>query len=125
MTPGVMRSWTRGETSLSWLPRDLATPTGVLVRLGIVVVSLLIAAPLVGGIARYLRGRRADYQGCEYLVGLAPVVGTRLGDHDGQGHRPRVGGYVDRAARFAAINRTRPRRLAPFSDGFLDPSRRI
>jgi hypothetical protein len=39
----------RGETTLTWLPRDLAMPTGVLVRIGIVVVSLLVAAPLVTG----------------------------------------------------------------------------
>jgi small-conductance mechanosensitive channel len=39
----------RGETTLGWLPYDLAVPTGALVRLGIVIVALLVAAPLVTG----------------------------------------------------------------------------
>jgi small-conductance mechanosensitive channel len=42
-------SLARGETNLGWLPRDLAGPTSVLVRGGIVVVSLIVAAPLLTG----------------------------------------------------------------------------
>jgi small-conductance mechanosensitive channel len=42
-------SLARGETKLGWLPRDLARPTSVLVRGGIVVVSLVVAAPLLTG----------------------------------------------------------------------------
>jgi hypothetical protein len=41
----------RGETSLAWLPVDLAGPTSVLVRAGLVLVSLVLAAPLVTGSA--------------------------------------------------------------------------
>jgi hypothetical protein len=39
----------RRETTLEWLPVDLAAPTSVLVRAGIVLVALVIAAPLVTG----------------------------------------------------------------------------
>jgi small-conductance mechanosensitive channel len=39
----------RGETSLGWLPSDLAVVTGVLVRFGILVAALLLAAPLITG----------------------------------------------------------------------------
>src|SRR5262249_32882644 len=39
----------RGETTLGWLPSDLAVPTGALVRLGIVIAALLLAAPLITG----------------------------------------------------------------------------
>ena len=39
----------RGETTLGWLPRDLAPATSILVRFGIVVVTLVIAAPLITG----------------------------------------------------------------------------
>ncbi len=39
----------RGETHLSWLPRDLAGPTSALVRSGMVLVSLVLAAPLLTG----------------------------------------------------------------------------
>ncbi|WP_437683847.1 mechanosensitive ion channel domain-containing protein [Sorangium sp. So ce131] len=42
-------SVSRGETSLGWLPSDLAVPTGVLVRFGILVAALLLAAPLITG----------------------------------------------------------------------------
>lgn len=42
-------SVSRGETSLGWLPSDLAIATGVLVRFGILVAALLLAAPLVTG----------------------------------------------------------------------------
>jgi hypothetical protein len=39
----------RGETALAWLPRDLAGPTSVLVRAGMVLVSITLAAPLITG----------------------------------------------------------------------------
>lgn len=39
----------RGETHLSWLPRELARPTSVLARAGVVVVSIVLAAPLITG----------------------------------------------------------------------------
>ncbi|MGK3984116.1 mechanosensitive ion channel family protein [Sorangium sp. So ce136] len=42
-------SVSRGETSLGWLPSDLAVVTGVLVRFGILVAALLLAAPLITG----------------------------------------------------------------------------
>lgn len=42
-------SVSRGETSLGWLPSDLAVATGVLVRFGILVAALLLAAPLITG----------------------------------------------------------------------------
>ncbi|WP_437994888.1 mechanosensitive ion channel family protein [Sorangium sp. So ce185] len=42
-------SVSRGETSLGWLPSELAVATGVLVRFGILVAALLLAAPLITG----------------------------------------------------------------------------
>jgi small-conductance mechanosensitive channel len=39
----------RGETHVSWLPRDLAEPTSVLIRAGMVLVSIVLAAPLITG----------------------------------------------------------------------------
>lgn len=39
----------RGETHVSWLPRDLAGPSSVLVRAGMVIVSIVLAAPLITG----------------------------------------------------------------------------
>ena len=42
-------SVSRGETTVSWLPADLAAPTGVLVRIAIVAVTLLLGGPLLTG----------------------------------------------------------------------------
>ncbi len=39
----------RGETHLNWLPRELAGPTSVLVRAGMVLASIVLAAPLITG----------------------------------------------------------------------------
>jgi small-conductance mechanosensitive channel len=39
----------RGETTVDWLPADLAAPTSTLVRAAIVLVFFVIAAPLVSG----------------------------------------------------------------------------
>jgi small-conductance mechanosensitive channel len=39
----------RGETNITWLPRDLAGPTSVLVRAGMVLISIVLAAPLITG----------------------------------------------------------------------------
>jgi small-conductance mechanosensitive channel len=38
-----------GETALAWLPTDLAAPTSVLVRSGIVLMALVLSAPLLTG----------------------------------------------------------------------------
>jgi small-conductance mechanosensitive channel len=42
-------SVSRGDTRVAWLSRDLARPTSVLARFGIVVVALVLASPLITG----------------------------------------------------------------------------
>jgi hypothetical protein len=39
----------RGETNITWIPRELAGPTSVLVRAGMVLASIVLAAPLITG----------------------------------------------------------------------------
>jgi small-conductance mechanosensitive channel len=39
----------RGDTRVAWLPRDLAQPTSVVVRAGIVVIALVLASPMITG----------------------------------------------------------------------------
>lgn len=39
----------RGDTRVGWLPRDLARPTSVLVRAGVVLVAFVVASPLITG----------------------------------------------------------------------------
>jgi type IV secretory pathway VirB2 component (pilin) len=39
----------RGETTISWIPRDLAGPTSVLVRAGMVLAAIVLGEPLITG----------------------------------------------------------------------------
>jgi small-conductance mechanosensitive channel len=57
-------SVSRGQTHLIWLPRELARPTGLLVRVGIVTLALVFAAPLITG----------DPQGALARVGTVTLV---------------------------------------------------
>lgn len=38
-----------GTTTVGWLPKDLAAPTGVLAQLGLVVLALVLVAPVITG----------------------------------------------------------------------------
>ncbi len=38
-----------GDATVSWLPRDLARPAGILAEAGLVVVALLLAGPVISG----------------------------------------------------------------------------
>ncbi|WP_437494590.1 mechanosensitive ion channel family protein [Sorangium sp. So ce1014] len=82
-------SVSRGETSLGWLPSDLAVATGVLVRFGILVAALLLAAPLItgtdeGAITRVgfvvlaSAGLAATPLIASAAVGLSVIFGRRL-----------------------------------------------
>ncbi len=39
----------RGATTVAWLPRDLAAPTGLLVEIALVILALLLVAPVITG----------------------------------------------------------------------------
>ncbi len=91
-------SMARGETTVSWMPRDLAEPTSILVRSGIVLVTLVVAAPLVTGtddgtlsragvVALVAIGLAATPLLACAAAGIAVVFGRRLrvGDHAGVG----------------------------------------
>ncbi|WP_156041121.1 mechanosensitive ion channel domain-containing protein [Chondromyces apiculatus] len=58
----------RGETEVEWLPADLAAPTSLLVRAGIVLSFFIVAAPLVTG----------DDQGTLARVGIVAVIALGL-----------------------------------------------
>ena len=79
----------RGETTVGWMPRDLAEPTSLLVRAGIVVVTLVVAAPLITGgdegtlsragvVALVSIGLAATPMLACAAVGVAVVFGRRL-----------------------------------------------
>jgi len=98
----------RGETTLGALPRDLAVPTGALVRVGIVIVALLVAAPLITGNDDGALARA----GVATLVALgfasAPILASIVAGIPAiYGRRVRVGEHVEiggRAGRVAAIS---------------------
>lgn len=58
----------RGDTKISWLPRDLARPTSALVRFGIVVTALVLASPLITG----------ESDGALSRVGMVALVAVAL-----------------------------------------------
>ena len=93
-------SMARGETTVGWMPRDLAEPTSILVRAGIVVTTLVVAAPLITGsddgtlsragvVALVAIGLSATPLLACAAVGIAVVFGRRLrvGDRAGVGGR--------------------------------------
>ena len=93
-------SMARGETTVGWMPRDLAEPTSILVRAGIVVITLVVAAPLITGtddgtlsragvVALVAIGLAATPLLACAAAGIAVVFGRRLrvGDLAGVGGR--------------------------------------
>jgi small-conductance mechanosensitive channel len=98
----------RGETPLPWLPADLAAPTSVLLRSGIVLAALVFAAPVVSGDANGVLGRSGAIilialgLACTPLLASAIVGITVL-----FGRRLRIGEYAEMGgltARISAIN---------------------
>jgi len=98
----------RHESQVAWLPPDLAAPTSVIVRVGIVVAALVFAAPVVTGDPDGAFGRAALV--ALVAVGLAgtPVLATGLvGAIVVFGRRLRVGDHVEiggSVGRIAALN---------------------
>jgi hypothetical protein len=97
----------RGETTLGWLPSDLAVPTAALVRLGIVIAALVLAAPLITGNDDGALARA----GVAALLALgfasAPVLASvAAGMPAVYGRKVRVGDYAEvggRAGRVLSI----------------------
>jgi small-conductance mechanosensitive channel len=86
----------RRETALAWLPPDLAAPTSVLLRLGIVLSALVFAAPVVTGDSDGALGRAGAI--ALVAIGLAgtPLLATGLvGTVVLFGRRLRVGEHVE------------------------------
>jgi small-conductance mechanosensitive channel len=103
-----MASVARRETSLAWLPADLAQPASVLLRICIVLGALVFAAPIVTGSTEGSLGRT----GAVVLVALGlaatPLFASGLlGAVVLFGRRLAVGEYVQiqgRLGRIASIN---------------------
>jgi hypothetical protein len=96
----------RGETTLSWLPQDLALPVGVIVRFGIIVAALLLGGPLVTGSDEGATARAGlVFLGAIGLAGV-PVLATGIvGAVMVIGRRLREGDFVSIDGRQGRIAR--------------------
>ena len=70
------RGLARGDTSLSWVPRDIAGPTGVLVRGAMIVGALVIGVPLVSGSSDGSLGRAGVVALCALGLAATPLLAT-------------------------------------------------
>jgi len=94
----------KGETTLGSLPRDLAVPTGALVRVAIVIIALLFAAPLITGADDGALARL----GVATLVALgfasAPVLASIVAGIPAiYGRRVRVGDHIEIGGRTGRV----------------------
>ena len=94
----------RGETKLGWLPSDLAGPTSVLVRAGIVVASLIAAAPLITGSDEGALSRAGVAVLVTIALACTPVLaGAAVGVPIVFGRRLRLGDFVEAGGRAGRV----------------------
>ncbi len=103
-----LASVARRETSLAWLPADLAAPASVLLRVCIVVSALVFAAPVVTGESDGSLGRTGAIVLIALGLAATPLFASALlGTVVLFGRRLRVGEFIQfkgRLGRVAAIN---------------------
>lgn len=68
----------RGETHVDWMPADLAEPTGVLLRVGIVLGAIVFAAPVVTGEAEGTLARVGTIALVAVAVACVPMLASAL-----------------------------------------------
>ncbi|HEY6080056.1 MAG TPA: mechanosensitive ion channel family protein [Polyangiaceae bacterium] len=89
----------RGETPLGWMPNDLAGPTSILLRTGIVLGSLIFLAPVVTGDADGVVGRVGLIALVALGLAATPVLACgSVGVIWLYGRRLRAGEYVELGA---------------------------
>jgi hypothetical protein len=92
-------SVSRGETPLGWLPADLAAPTSVLLRAGLVIAALVFLAPIVTGDADGVMTRVGVVAIVALGLSSVPVLASgTIGAIWLYGRRLRVGEYVELGA---------------------------
>jgi small-conductance mechanosensitive channel len=85
----------RGETQLSWLPQDLAAPTSVLVRAGMIIIAIILGAPLVTGSEEGASARASLALAAALALASVPVLATGvIGTVMIFGRRLRIGDFV-------------------------------
>lgn len=85
----------RGETQLSWLPQDLASSTGVIVRIGVLLAAMILGAPLVTGSEEGASARASLAVAGALALASVPVLATGIvGMVMIFGRRLRVGDFI-------------------------------
>jgi small-conductance mechanosensitive channel len=95
---------TRGEPALSWLPPDLASPTSVLVRIGLVVVAASAATPLLTGNEEGPLARASLVVMAALALALSPILATAaVGITVLFGRQLKVGDFVELGERAGVV----------------------
>lgn len=68
----------RGETRVAWLPAELAGPTSLLLRMGIVAAALVFAAPVVTGDSQGALARAGTVVVAALGLAATPLLATAL-----------------------------------------------
>jgi small-conductance mechanosensitive channel len=68
----------RGQTSVNWLPRDLARPTSVLLQIGVILGALVFAAPVVTGDPEGALSRVGTVALAALALSSTPLLATAL-----------------------------------------------
>jgi hypothetical protein len=94
----------RGETHLDWLPRELAEPTSMVVRAGIVLVSIVLAAPLITGTDDGALSRAGVVALVALGLACTPVLAcAAAGVPTVFGRRVKPGDYVEAGGRAGVV----------------------
>jgi hypothetical protein len=94
----------RGETHVPWLPRELAGPTSVLVRSGMVLASIVLAAPLITGTDDGALSRAGVVALAALGIACTPVLAcAAAGVPAVFGRRLRPGDFVETGGRAGVV----------------------
>lgn len=93
-----------GTTTVGWLPKDLAAPTGVLAQLGVVVLGLVLIAPVITGDPDGAFTRMGLVLLVAFGLASVPVVATLVvGAVTLFGRRLKVGDWVELGPRMGRV----------------------
>ncbi|MGD0677110.1 MAG: mechanosensitive ion channel family protein [Polyangiaceae bacterium] len=94
----------RGETLVAWLPRELAGPTSLLVRAGMVLASIVLAAPLITGTDDGALARAGVVALAALGIACTPVLAcAAAGVPAVFGRRLRPGDFVEAGGRAGVV----------------------
>lgn len=86
----------QGTTALGWLPADLARPTSLLIRIGMLVLALVFVAPVITGDAEGALARAGFVAVIAFGLSATPVLATSIvGAGVVFGRRIRVGEWTE------------------------------